>query len=90
MKMGVVYPSSDMLIKLAKALNVRVDFFFRPIKVSLEHVKFRKRKRLNGKSEQAIKFDVISQIERRLELENLYPSSQRTVSIKYERNMLSP
>jgi Zn-dependent peptidase ImmA (M78 family)/DNA-binding XRE family transcriptional regulator len=72
---GDVYPSSDMLIKLAKALKVRVDFFFRPIKVSLENVKFRKRQKLNGKAEEAIKFEVISQIERRLELENLYPSS---------------
>ena len=72
---GDVYPSSDMLIKLAKALKVRVDFFFRPIKVSLENVKFRKRKKLNGKAEEAIKFEVISQIERRLELENLYPAS---------------
>ncbi len=72
---GEVYPSSDILLKLAKALNVRVDFFFRPIKVSLENVKFRKRKKLRGKAEEAIKFDVISQIERRLELENLYPSS---------------
>lgn len=72
---GVVYPSSDMLIKLAKALKVRIDFFFRPIKVSLENVKFRKRKKMNGKAEEAIKFEVISQIERRLELENLYPAS---------------
>ncbi len=72
---GEVYPSSDMLMKLAKALEVRVDFFFRPIKVSLENVKFRKRQKLNGKAEEAIKFAVIGQIERRLELENLYPSS---------------
>jgi Zn-dependent peptidase ImmA (M78 family)/DNA-binding XRE family transcriptional regulator len=72
---GIVYPSSDMLIKLAKALKIRVDFFFRPIKVSLENVKFRKRKKLSGKAEEVIKFEVISQIERRLELENLYPSS---------------
>lgn len=72
---GEVYPSSDMLIKLAKALRVRVDFFFRPIKVTLENVKFRKRKKINEKSEEAIKFNVINQIERRFELENLYPSS---------------
>ncbi len=72
---GDVYPSSGVLIKLAKALEVRVDFFFRPIKVSLENVKFRKRKKLHGKAEEAIKFEVISQIERRLELENLYPAS---------------
>jgi Zn-dependent peptidase ImmA (M78 family)/DNA-binding XRE family transcriptional regulator len=72
---GVVYPSSDILIKLARALKVRVDFFFRPIKVSLENVKFRKRKKLSAKSEEVIKFEVIGQIERRLELENLYPTS---------------
>ena len=72
---GVVYPSSDILIKLARALKVRVDFFFRPIKVSLENVKFRKRKKLSERAEEVIKFEVISQIERRLELENLYPIS---------------
>src|SRR5690606_28670002 len=70
-----VYPSSDILIKLAKALKVPVYFFFRPVKVSLENVKFRKRKELSKKSEEVIKFDIIGQIERRLELENLYPSS---------------
>jgi Zn-dependent peptidase ImmA (M78 family)/DNA-binding XRE family transcriptional regulator len=75
---GDVYPSSDILIKLAKALKVRIDFFFRPIKVTLENVKFRKRKKLSGKAEEVIKFEVISQIERRLELENLYPSSPVT------------
>jgi len=50
-------PSSDMLIKLAKTLKVRVDFFFRPIKVSLENVKFRKRKKIKWKAEEAIKFE---------------------------------
>jgi Zn-dependent peptidase ImmA (M78 family)/DNA-binding XRE family transcriptional regulator len=72
---GALYPSSDMLLRLAKALNVRVDFFFRPIKVSLGDIKFRKRQKLKGKAEEKIKFEMISQIERRLELENLYPSS---------------
>lgn len=72
---GDLYPSSDMLLKIAKVLKVRVDFFFRPIKVTLNHVKFRKRQKLSMKAEEVIKFDVISQIERRLELENLYPSS---------------
>ncbi len=39
---GEIYPSSDILLKLARVLNVRVDFFFRPILVSLENIKFRK------------------------------------------------
>ncbi|MEM7175859.1 MAG: XRE family transcriptional regulator [Chlamydiota bacterium] len=72
---GKVYPSSDVLLKLAKALKVRIDFFFRPIKVSLGEIKFRKHKKLSLKAEKLIKFEVMSQIERRLELENLYPTS---------------
>jgi len=72
---GKVYPSSDTLIKFAQALKVKIDFFFRPIQVSLEAVKFRKRKNLSAKAEELIKFEVINQIERRLELENLYPDS---------------
>jgi len=72
---GILFPSSDMLLKLAKALNVRVDFFFRPVKVSLGEVKFRKRKHLSKKSEETLKMGVTDQIERRFELENLYPSS---------------
>ncbi len=71
---GDVYPSSDVLLKIAKALNIRIDFFFRPIKYpSLKDVKFRKRKKLSKKAEEIIKFDIINQIERRFELENLYP-----------------
>ena len=70
---GKVYPSSDILLKLAKALNVRIDHFFRPIQISLGEVKFRKRKKLAKKAEEAIKFDVLQQIERRFELEQLYP-----------------
>lgn len=76
---GDVYPSSDMLIKLAKILEVRIDFFFRPIGVSLESLKFRKRKKLSKKSEETIKFEVVGQIERRLELESFYPSSPMSV-----------
>ena len=72
---GALYPSSDMLLKLAKALNVRVDFFFRPIKVSLENIKFRKRQQLKTKAEEAIKFEVLNKIERpsQLELGHSFP-----------------
>lgn len=73
-EIGTLVPSSDILLKLAKALNVRVDFLLRPIKISLGTIKFRKRSNLSRKSEEAIKFEVIHQIERRLELENLYPT----------------
>jgi len=73
---GVLYPSSDVLLKLAKAVNVRADFFLRPVTVSLGEIKFRTRKPLSRKVEETIRFAVTGQIERRLELENLYPSAK--------------
>ena len=67
-------PSSDILIKLAKALGVSVEFFFRPETIKLGEIKFRKRQRLGKKVEESIKAQIADQIERRLELENLYPN----------------
>ena len=45
---GAVYPSSGILLRIAKVLKVRVDFFFRPVRISLENVKFRKRRNRVG------------------------------------------
>ena len=71
---GSLTPSSDVLLKLAKALEVSVEFFFRPETVKLGEIKFRKRQRLRKKVEESIKAQIADQIERRLELENLYPN----------------
>ncbi len=71
---GVSTPSSDILLKLAKALRVSVEFFLRPETVKLGKIKFRKRQRLRKKVEESIKAQIADQIERRLELENLYPN----------------
>src|SRR3990167_206118 len=37
-----VTPSSDVLIKLGKALHVRVEYFFRPERFTLENIHYRK------------------------------------------------
>src|SRR3984957_897591 len=71
---GSLTPSSDILLKLAKALEVSVEFFFRPETIELGEIKFRKRERLGKKVEESIKAQIADQIERRLELENLYPN----------------
>lgn len=36
-----VTPSSDVLLKLAKALHVKVEYFFRPDHFTLENVHYR-------------------------------------------------
>lgn len=66
-------PPSSTLLNLARALNVRTEYFFRPESVALDCIEYRKRNTLPKKRLEAIEHEVIDQIERRIELENLFP-----------------
>ena len=68
---GVMKPDSSNLIKLSKALNVKVDYLFRKPTVELQEVAFRKKAKLGSKAIDSIKYRVIDRLERYLELENL-------------------
>lgn len=68
-------PSSDMLIQLAKALHVRVEYFFRPERFALENIQYRKHDDMPEKHLEEITAKILDQIERRVELESLFPSS---------------
>lgn len=68
-------PSSSVLLELAKALGVRVEYFFRTARVELSEPDFRKHPRLPKKVQARIEGDVVEQIERYLELEEYLPSS---------------
>lgn len=70
---GLAMPSSDILIGLSRALKVRTEYFFRPACVALESIEYRKRSSLPKKRLEAITHEVIDQIERRIELESLFP-----------------
>lgn len=72
---GITMPSSDILIKLSRSLNVRSEYFFRPGSVDLDGIEYRKRSSLPKKRLDAITHEVMDQIERRVELENLFPQS---------------
>ena len=72
---GIAMPSSDILIRLSRALNLRTEYFFRPEPVALEGIEYRKCSSLPKKRLDAITHEVIDQIERRIELENLFPQS---------------
>jgi Zn-dependent peptidase ImmA (M78 family)/DNA-binding XRE family transcriptional regulator len=72
---GVAMPSSDILLGLARALNVRSEYFFRRQAVALERIEYRKHSSLPKKRLDAITHEVIDQIERRIELEDLFPRS---------------
>jgi len=68
-------PSSTVLLSLADALGVRVEYFFRASKVQLKEVEYRKHSKLPKKTLAQIEGEVIEQIERYLELEEFLPVS---------------
>lgn len=70
-----VTPSSDILINLAKALHVKVEYFFRPSRFTLTNIKYRIHADIPERQLEEITAKILDQIERRIELENLFPVS---------------
>lgn len=70
---GKVTPSSTVLLQLAKALDVRVEYFFRRAEVHLQGVEYRKRTTLSAATKKQILADAEDQLERWLALEEFLP-----------------
>ncbi len=74
---GIMTPNSEVLIALAKALDLKTDFFYREFSVAIETIEFRKRSKLGKKVENSIKESVLDHVNRYLELEqflNIQPA----------------
>lgn len=71
-----IIPDSTMLIKLTHALNVKVEYFFRPkeFTYTLDDVDYRKRD-IPKKGLDLINAKILDQIEKRFELESFFPSA---------------
>lgn len=76
---GIAMPSSTNLLKLAKALSVRTEYFFRPTKVEISGVEYRKRANTAQKVLDRINGDVLDQAERWQELLEFYPDSVKPI-----------
>ncbi len=72
---GVNMPSSDNLLKMADALNVRTEYFFRPVEVELQEIEYRKKSNLPKKLLNRLTADVMNQAERWSMLLDLYPDT---------------
>ncbi len=70
---GDSMPSSGVLVKMAKALGVRTEYFFRPAVVELSGIEYRKRAKTPAKLLRKIEADVLDQAERWHELANMWP-----------------
>ena len=71
-------PSSSVLMSLAEALGVRVEYFFRQTEVKLTDVEYREHEKLPEKEELKVFADVEEQIERWIELEEFLPTTWST------------
>src|SRR5690606_41013144 len=68
---GDSMPSSKMLIKLAKSLKVKMDYFFMPSTVQLGDVNFRKKSTFSAKKINALKEVIKIKLANYLEIENI-------------------
>lgn len=68
---GKINPSSEVLLALANALDVKVDYFFRASQMTITGIEFRKRSRLTKKEEDRIKYQTIDFIQKYIEIEDI-------------------
>lgn len=68
---GIMTPTSENLLILTRALNVKPDFFLRNTSTNIDKIAFRKMKRLSKKEEDRIKYLTIDFLERLQELESI-------------------
>jgi Zn-dependent peptidase ImmA (M78 family) len=73
---GQKNPSSSVLIALANALNVGVEYFFRTTQVEIGSVDFRKHSAFGKKKQEIIKEKVREYLERYIQIEEILEISQ--------------
>ena len=74
-------PSSGVLLRLSQALQVKVDFFFRPNTVSVQLQAYRKHAVLGVKEQEVIHMRIQDWVERYIEVESLFPEEQHAADL---------
>ncbi|MEA3450320.1 MAG: XRE family transcriptional regulator [Bacteroidota bacterium] len=68
---GLSMPDSTKLIQLANIFEVKPDYFFQPINVQLENVKFRKKYKYSKSKIDSLKYRITNHLENYLTIENI-------------------
>ena len=68
---GESIPTSTNLIKLGKAFNVKMDYFFKPSRIDLGVINFRKRSKFSSKKQSSLEQLIKLNLENYLEIEDL-------------------
>lgn len=74
-------PSSGVLLRLAQALGVSIDFLFRPQTLTVQLQAYRKHAALGLKEQEAIQMRIQEWLERYLEVESFFPDERRAVNL---------
>jgi transcriptional regulator with XRE-family HTH domain len=74
-------PSSAVVIRLADALGVKIDFFFRPASAVVQLQAYRKHAALGVKAQDMIQMRIQDWVERYLEVESLFPDEKQAVTL---------
>jgi Zn-dependent peptidase ImmA (M78 family)/DNA-binding XRE family transcriptional regulator len=72
-------PAAASLEKLARALSVRTDFFYSPIKVAIEEPSFRRQGNVPHQEQEKIQFAIQESLERMLDLEHIFGVTRSTL-----------
>ncbi|MCM1170346.1 MAG: ImmA/IrrE family metallo-endopeptidase [Bacteroides sp.] len=68
---GLMMPDSQVLLGLSMALEMQVDFFFRPYSIEVNKVEFRKKAKCSVRRTDSIRERATEELERYLEIEQL-------------------
>ena len=92
---GKMMPDSKSLIVLANALNVSIDYFFRPIGLTIDRVEFKSESKLKAKRLDSIKEIIKDKLERYFEVESIldvqseYKSDYQNIVVQGEKDLYS-
>lgn len=81
---GQMKPDSQILIALANALEMKIDYFFRPFTVEVDKVEFRKKSGFTDKMANAVKERVREELERYIEIEQIAGSQIPFILLRKE------
>ena len=68
---GKMFPASDILVAISKALGVKSGYFYRKSQVELTSLEFRKKSRLSKKDQSRVKYQTLDFLERYIEIESV-------------------
>lgn len=84
---GKMTPSSDVLVKLSRALGIKVEYLLRPVEITLSVPAFRKKSRLRKREQYMIVERTREWLERYLEVERLFGALPCFVQPEIDRHV---